>query len=83
MDGEEREEPIDEPEEDVSAPERHRPDAIEPESAPVRRKRSVKRRRSTAWIALVLLLASIYVFWVLPYQLGSHPVQVEFSKDGK
>lgn len=45
---------------------------------------SVKReeptgRRSTVWIALILLLGSLYVFWVLPAQLGRRPVQVEFE----
>jgi hypothetical protein len=32
------------------------------------------------WWPLVLLLASIYLFWVLPYQRGSQPVKVEFEQ---
>lgn len=57
-----------------------------PEEKPLRLHNvgSVKReeptgRRSTVWIALILLLGSLYVFWVLPAQLGSRPVQVEFE----
>ncbi len=51
--------------------------------APTKRRPARRKPRSTAWIALILLLASIYVFWVLPYQLGSRPVRVEFSQDKK
>lgn len=31
------------------------------------------------WLLLILLLGSLYVFWVLPFQLGSRPVRVEFE----
>jgi len=84
MDAEEREEP--EGERQSEEPVEVRPPADEePQLSPVRSRvvRRRKARRSTAWIAFILLLASIYVFWVLPYQLGSHPVRVEFSQDKK
>jgi hypothetical protein len=84
MDAEEREDPEGERELEAEAP--HRAfDQEEFESRPVRSRtvRRPKKRRSTAWIAFILLLASIYVFWVLPYQLGSHPVRVEFTQDKK
>jgi hypothetical protein len=31
------------------------------------------------WVALFVLLVTLYLFWVLPYQVGSPPVKVEFS----
>jgi len=44
-------------------------------------KREAAKKRETYWALslLVLLLSSIYIFWVLPYQLGSHPVRVFFE----
>jgi hypothetical protein len=30
---------------------------------------------------LILLLVSIYVFWVLPLQTGTHPPQIIFHPD--
>lgn len=44
-------------------------------------KREVAKKRETYWslTLLVLLLGSVYVFWVLPYQLGTHPVRVYFE----
>lgn len=35
-----------------------------------------------AWIFGILTLVVIYVFWVLPYQLGPQPVEVIFVEDG-
>lgn len=37
---------------------------------------------SRIWIPLVLLLISLFVFWLLPAQLGLRPVHVEFEKAG-
>ena len=34
-----------------------------------------------AWLLLLLLLATAYVFWILPMQLGPRQVHVEFSGD--
>jgi hypothetical protein len=31
------------------------------------------------WLALILLAASIYVFWVLPRQIPQKPVDVRFE----
>ena len=31
---------------------------------------------------IVLLLATVYLFWVLPYQVGDRPVEVEFEAPG-
>jgi len=36
-------------------------------------------RRKFPWWPLVLLLASAYLFWVLPYQVGERPVDIEFE----
>ena len=38
-----------------------------------------KRKLKFPWLALLVLLGSLYLFWVLPGQLGSKPVEVEFS----
>jgi len=35
-------------------------------------------KRRFPWLLFILLLMSAYAFWVLPAQLGSRPVQVEF-----
>jgi hypothetical protein len=41
--------------------------------------RSQRRRKERfPWLLLLLLLGSVYLFWGLPYQLGSRPVQVDF-----
>lgn len=32
------------------------------------------------WWPLILLIASVYLFWVLPYQRGKQPVRVEFEQ---
>lgn len=37
------------------------------------------RQRRFPWLLLILLLGSIYVFWIMPYQRGDRPVQVEFA----
>ncbi|MCW5943463.1 MAG: hypothetical protein KIS66_14620 [Fimbriimonadaceae bacterium] len=39
------------------------------------------RRRVGAWLPILLLLGSIYVFWVLPAQLGERPVRADFGND--
>jgi hypothetical protein len=41
-------------------------------------KEGQRRKRKFPWIALVLLLATVYFFWVLPNQLGDRPVNAEF-----
>lgn len=45
-------------------------------------KRELARKREALWTVslLILLIGSVYIFWVLPYQLGSRPVQVKFEK---
>lgn len=37
-------------------------------------------KRRFPWLPLVLLLGTIYVFWVLPAQLGDRPVKVQFDE---
>ena len=39
-------------------------------------------RRRFPWWPLVLLLATAYLFWVLPSQQGDRPVDVEFEQPG-
>ncbi|HRI43361.1 MAG TPA: hypothetical protein PLL78_05615 [Fimbriimonadaceae bacterium] len=41
------------------------------------------RERRFPWLPLVLLLVSLYLFWVLPHQLGDRPVKVEFEAAGE
>lgn len=39
-----------------------------------------KRRRARfPWIPLILLLGTIYLFWVLPRMMPAKPVKVEFG----
>ena len=38
-----------------------------------------KRRQGFPWLALIVFLGTVYLFWILPYQLGDKPVDVEFS----
>lgn len=84
MDADEREDLEGPPETEAAEAPHIAPDADGPERQVRPRKRRARpRKRSSAWIALVLLLASIYVFWILPYQTGSRPVRVEFSQDTK
>ncbi|HMS56607.1 MAG TPA: hypothetical protein PKA27_14530 [Fimbriimonadaceae bacterium] len=33
------------------------------------------------WLPLVLLLSSVYLFWILPFQWGEQPVKVEFVSE--
>ena len=44
------------------------------------------RRRVTTrpfpWLLLLVFLATVYIFWVLPRQLGDHPVKVDFDPVG-
>ena len=43
--------------------------------------KSAKKKDKFPWILLIVFLGSLYFFWVLPYQLGNRPVQVEFAGD--
>ncbi|MEX2243078.1 MAG: hypothetical protein WD716_04435 [Fimbriimonadaceae bacterium] len=38
------------------------------------------RRRFPWLLPLLLILASIYFFWVMPYQQGRQKVEVEFEQ---
>lgn len=44
-------------------------------------KAEVAKKRETIWALslLALLIGSIFVFWVLPSQLGTRPVRVYFE----
>lgn len=42
--------------------------------------RSPARRKPFPWLVLILLLGSVYAFWILPRQLGDRPVEVEFER---
>ena len=46
---------------------------------PSHTKRSQKQDPSIPWMPLLLLLISIYLFWILPVQWGDAPVRVEFA----
>ena len=35
------------------------------------------------WLLLLALIATVYIFWILPYQLGPRPVRVEFAGNDK
>ncbi|HRF59495.1 MAG TPA: hypothetical protein PLH94_06210 [Fimbriimonadaceae bacterium] len=37
-------------------------------------------RKAFPWLPLLILIASLYVFWILPMQLGDRPVRVEFDR---
>jgi hypothetical protein len=41
-----------------------------------------KPKKRFPWLLFLLLLASLYAFWILPYQLGTRKVQVEFVPAG-
>ncbi len=45
---------------------------------PVEKVTTPKHRRFP-WLLLLLLIGSVYLFWVMPYQRGDRPVQVEFE----
>jgi hypothetical protein len=53
-----------------------KPATAEPKSV---RKRPSKPR--FPWLLFLLLLASVYAFWILPQQLGPRQVHVEFVND--
>jgi|GEM_PF-4550472 len=63
--------------------ERRRQAVVDP--IPEVHKRAERRERARrlelygSLTILALLLASVYVFWVLPYQLGPRPVRVVFE----
>lgn len=44
------------------------------------KKEAGKDKKPFPWLLLILLLASLYAFWVLPFQLGPRPVEVEFER---
>jgi hypothetical protein len=44
-----------------------------------KRKLSTSKSETFPWLPLLLFLASIYIFWVLPRQLGSQPPKVQFE----
>jgi hypothetical protein len=85
MDSDEREEWEGEPEPEDAAITRRLQELEERQvrQAMARRRPESRRPRNTAWIAFALLLVSIYVFWVLPRQLGSRPVRVRFTQEQK
>lgn len=37
-----------------------------------------KPKRRFPWVVFLLLIASVYAFWILPHQLGVRKVDVEF-----
>jgi hypothetical protein len=45
--------------------------------------RKAKPKRRFPWVLFLLLLASVYVFWILPLQIGPRPVHVQFVPDTK
>ncbi|HEY0868322.1 MAG TPA: hypothetical protein VGE01_13135 [Fimbriimonas sp.] len=49
-------------------------------SRPVQGKRPVRRERFP-WLLLLAVLGTIYLFWILPRQIGPKPVQVEFPAE--
>jgi hypothetical protein len=47
----------------------------------VARESKKRDRRRYPWLLpLLLILASIYLFWVVPYQQGRQKVRVEFEQ---
>jgi len=38
-----------------------------------------KRQERFPWLVLLALLATVYLFWILPRQLGPQPVKVDFA----
>jgi len=40
-----------------------------------------RKRRRLVWVPLLLLLASIYLFWIYPALRKDAPVKVEFAED--
>lgn len=43
------------------------------------RRVKASRKRGFPWLPLILLAASVYVFWILPRQFPARAVQVEFT----
>jgi cell division septal protein FtsQ len=43
-------------------------------------KPAAKAKPRFPWLLLLVLLATVYLFWILPHQLGPRPVQVEFGE---
>jgi hypothetical protein len=42
-----------------------------------------KPREKFPWWWFLALIAAVYIFWVLPYQLGTKPVVVTFEQPKK
>lgn len=42
---------------------------------------TLKKRKRFPWLLLLVFLASVYYFWVWPYQRGDQPVQVEVTNN--
>ncbi|MBC8064826.1 MAG: hypothetical protein H7Y17_08350 [Chlorobia bacterium] len=41
-----------------------------------------KPKKRFPWLLLILFVAIVYAFWILPIQLGTRQVQVEFVPAG-
>ncbi len=39
-----------------------------------------KRQERFPWVLLLVFVLTIYLFWIMPLQMGSRPVDVQFSK---
>jgi len=37
------------------------------------------RKSPWPWVLVLALLGAVYALWILPHQLGSRPVEVEFA----
>ncbi|MBW7929207.1 MAG: hypothetical protein H3C58_14205 [Fimbriimonadaceae bacterium] len=47
-------------------------------------KRAAPTRKPSPWpfvVPILVLLASLYLFWVLPFQLGEREPQIEFADE--
>lgn len=78
-------EPLDEEDALIDDYMERRERAVASQTQEVRRtvdKKEAAKRRETYWaLSLFLLLAgSIYLFWILPNQIGSQEVRVKFEK---
>lgn len=45
----------------------------------VARPREGQRKAPFPWLLLLLLIATVVLFWVLPYQMGPAPVEVDWE----
>jgi hypothetical protein len=51
-----------------------------PAAGESRGKSTGKRKEPFTWVLWLVLLGSIYLFWVLPHQLPKAPVKVDFGE---